>query len=562
MPAPSNTAATTAVDITSLPYSVTQTGIHDAGTTYSVWYKHTATATGLLSIFGFGDLVTYQPTTNVFLGPASLPVQYLDFNLSSANRALQLPVTSGVTYYFKFTTNAGNPTPATLTLTSRLMTESTAPVGSILVNDDTEGYPAILIGTNGTILQSIQGIVAGEAGDSLDNGTVALHDIHNDAVAIYDSAWTLITTISSLEATSALGTMRTCLGTQRWWFAQFETGPIRSFRYIDDDGTLGPKHTLTPTATVAAIAASNDETILYHCPTGTNAAIARWDLVSDAALSNLVAGIAGYKTADILVLSDDTILVSYIDDIAAFDLQVLHYSAAGATLHTYSFGATQTFPGGALPRLAYGADDTTFWLWNHPAAGVSQFREIVVSSGSAATTVTTTEFEAGIYQPAVSATPAAYFGNSYSCPFIITRTALTPTPQLNGPAALAYFAATTGADGHTLLRDYPIVRVRRFPHSADEGQRIFYRKLQIDVQSGMGSDAQENPIIELRWSDDGGATFTAWRTMNVGKQGEYLYRCISHALGSARDRVFEVRSSDPYLQVMQAAYVDFDGGVN
>lgn len=48
MPAPPNTTALTAIDLGAFPASLTQ-DVHDAGTTYTVWYRFTAPADGVVA---------------------------------------------------------------------------------------------------------------------------------------------------------------------------------------------------------------------------------------------------------------------------------------------------------------------------------------------------------------------------------------------------------------------------------------------------------------------------------------------------------------------------------
>ena len=55
------------------------------------------------------------------------------------------------------------------------------------------------------------------------------------------------------------------------------------------------------------------------------------------------------------------------------------------------------------------------------------FLKIRVSDGTVLTTRLHAEFEVGAYQAAVSASPVARFGASFSCPFWIVPTAITTT---------------------------------------------------------------------------------------------------------------------------------------
>jgi hypothetical protein len=66
----------------------------------------------------------------------------------------------------------------------------------------------------------------------------------------------------------------------------------------------------------------------------------------------------------------------------------------------------------------------------------------------------------------------------------------------------------------------------------------------------------------LRWSNDGGSTWSNehWRT--IGKIGRYRDRAIWRRLGMARDRVFEVSISDPVRAVVISAELRTSSGDN
>lgn len=109
-----------------------------------------------------------------------------------------------------------------------------------------------------------------------------------------------------------------------------------------------------------------------------------------------------------------------------------------------------------------------------------------------------------------------------------------------------------------------IRRVRRAPHLSHEEQRMFYSKLQIDMDVGEGllSGQGSDPQIMLRISNDGGRTWGQERWVGAGKRGEYGHRAIWFRLGSGRDRVFEVSVSDPIPWRMIGAYIDVAPGLS
>jgi hypothetical protein len=103
-----------------------------------------------------------------------------------------------------------------------------------------------------------------------------------------------------------------------------------------------------------------------------------------------------------------------------------------------------------------------------------------------------------------------------------------------------------------------IRRVRRAPHLSSEERRMFYNKLQVDMDVGEGLTTGQgsDPQVMLRVSDDGGRTWGSERWASAGKIGEYKTRVIWFRLGSARDRVFEVSVSDPIPWRLVGAYLD------
>jgi len=110
----------------------------------------------------------------------------------------------------------------------------------------------------------------------------------------------------------------------------------------------------------------------------------------------------------------------------------------------------------------------------------------------------------------------------------------------------------------------PIRRLRRAPHITTDLQRQYFHELQIQFQPGVGlSTGQgEDPQAMLRWSSDGGSTWSNENWVSIGKQGKYLNRAIWRRLGMARDRVFEVSISDPVKAVIISANLKAEAGEN
>lgn len=91
---------------------------------------------------------------------------------------------------------------------------------------------------------------------------------------------------------------------------------------------------------------------------------------------------------------------------------------------------------------------------------------------------------------------------------------------------------------------------RALPTGQNDLKRSSQHTLQIDCETGVGINSGQgsDPQIMLRWSDDGGHTWSNEHWMSMGKVGEYFRRAIYRRLGMTlklRDRVYEVSGTDP-----------------
>jgi hypothetical protein len=115
-------------------------------------------------------------------------------------------------------------------------------------------------------------------------------------------------------------------------------------------------------------------------------------------------------------------------------------------------------------------------------------------------------------------------------------------------------------------------RLRRAPHLVADFQRQYFDELQIQFQPGVGLTGITTPLNDevvgadpqamLRWSNDGGSTWSSEHWTTIGKIGRYKNRAIWRRLGMARDRVFEVVVSDPINAVIISANLKATAGEN
>jgi len=101
-----------------------------------------------------------------------------------------------------------------------------------------------------------------------------------------------------------------------------------------------------------------------------------------------------------------------------------------------------------------------------------------------------------------------------------------------------------------------IRRIRVAPHIQEEKQNIAYSNFELDMEVGVGNSDAENPQIYLKYSDDGGYTWSNEKLANVGALGKYKTRVRWARLGSARDRVFEVGYSEQTFFQINEAYIN------
>ena len=138
-----------------------------------------------------------------------------------------------------------------------------------------------------------------------------------------------------------------------------------------------------------------------------------------------------------------------------------------------------------------------------------------------------------------------------------------------------------------------IRRLRRCPHLVTDLQRQYFAELQIQFQPGVGLSGNilgstsptqavagigvagiaiagltgiatqgADPQAMLRWSNDGGSTWSKENWTSIGTQGAYKNRAIWRRLGQARDRIFEVVVTDPIKAVIVSANLKAEGAEN
>lgn len=106
-------------------------------------------------------------------------------------------------------------------------------------------------------------------------------------------------------------------------------------------------------------------------------------------------------------------------------------------------------------------------------------------------------------------------------------------------------------DGDDLIR-----RVRATDHLQTAVQRFTVDSLHVDMEVGSAiqlEDYGSEPQAMLRYSKDGGHTWTGENWATIGRVGNYGHRVIWRRLGQSRQRVFELTITDPiWFTIMDA----------
>ena len=102
---------------------------------------------------------------------------------------------------------------------------------------------------------------------------------------------------------------------------------------------------------------------------------------------------------------------------------------------------------------------------------------------------------------------------------------------------------------------------RALPTGQNNLNRTAQHSLQLDCETGVGLNTGQgsDPEVMLRWSDDGGHTWSYEHWRQMGRIGQFGFRTYWRRLGMTdklRDRVYEVSGTDPVKIIIMGAELD------
>jgi hypothetical protein len=109
---------------------------------------------------------------------------------------------------------------------------------------------------------------------------------------------------------------------------------------------------------------------------------------------------------------------------------------------------------------------------------------------------------------------------------------------------------------------------RAIPTGQNDLKRTAHHALQLDCETGVGLDSVDplggmmTPRVMLRWSDDGGHTWSNEHWADMGQIGQFSRRVFWRRLGMTlklRDRVYEVSGTDPVKVAIMGAELQVSG---
>lgn len=95
------------------------------------------------------------------------------------------------------------------------------------------------------------------------------------------------------------------------------------------------------------------------------------------------------------------------------------------------------------------------------------------------------------------------------------------------------------------------------PAISEDNRRINHARLELVFESGVGLTAGVDPQVMLRWSDDGGRTWSNEKWRGLGAIGDFRHRSCWNRLGQARDRVYEYAITDPVRRTLILATTEY-----
>ena len=102
----------------------------------------------------------------------------------------------------------------------------------------------------------------------------------------------------------------------------------------------------------------------------------------------------------------------------------------------------------------------------------------------------------------------------------------------------------------------PIARIRRTQIINKEKVSVLHNRIEVEFEPGVGLEVGGDPQATLKWSDDGGNTWSSGRSVDIGEYQQYGVRAIWRRLGKSRNRIYELTIEEPVKIILIGAYAN------
>ena len=99
---------------------------------------------------------------------------------------------------------------------------------------------------------------------------------------------------------------------------------------------------------------------------------------------------------------------------------------------------------------------------------------------------------------------------------------------------------------------------RTTAHIIGDYKRVKHKEVVLNFQTGVGLNGNDDPLVFLTYSDDGGHSYITPREASLGVIGQRKNRVMWSRLGQSRDRVYKVFGSEPVKTVLMGGYIEVE----
>lgn len=396
MPTNTSAAAATHINRASMPHTETAT----PSSTDALWWTATPDECDLvMGIRPWTADATYQPRVTFWQGDPTSLTAIASGSVYLGPEPTFFPVVPGVPVYVRVADNTTGTAAGTLTFTMDAGPQKPIKPGDLVIQDDSQYYPAVVRRReDGTVLRYIP-VAAGEDGASAGDTMIA-SDSYGTKTYLYSRSG------QSVKTEFDLGAAVNCLTQNRQ--STYYLVVADDF-YQVTNGVLSTMPYTLPYATINGIAVDEGLDRLYFMRSTDPNVVSRLTLSSGGGVTAFIAAPSGYtRISDIVRLHDGSIIVGHTN--FSTTTVITRYSSDGVLLNSVTIAD-------ALNHICNDNHPLKFWVWLK-VGGSSDYGRFILYDASLTAEIDWTQpgYGEGQFRPTGTAT-SPLFGHSISCTF-------------------------------------------------------------------------------------------------------------------------------------------------